>query len=178
MAPWASRRFGKKRGAIAIGLIAFIGSPLPVVLRLAGLLPENGTPFIFWFVLLTNMIDTGLIICFQILTTSMVADLVEKSQIKTGRRSEGVFFSATTFIRKAVQGFGLLAASFVLSLADFPAGAAQGEVSAAALWRLGAYYVPAILILWMAMMAAISTYRLSRADHDANLRQLAKMPAE
>lgn len=173
LAPVATRHMGKKRGAMIIGLIAFIGSPLPLVLRLMGLLPENGTPFIFWFVLITNMIDVGLIICFQILTSAMIADLVEQSELKTGRRSEGLFFAAATFIRKAVQGLGLLAASFVLTWAQFPAGAAPEDVPADALWRLGAYYVPAILTLWMLMMATISTYRLSRSDHEENLQRLA-----
>lgn len=173
LAPIVSRRLGKKRGAMIIGIIAFLGSPLPIVLRLMGLLPENGTPFIFWFVLLTTMVDTGLVICFQILSSSMMADLVEQSELQTGRRSEGLFFSAATFIRKAVQGLGLLAASFVLTWAQFPAGAAQGEVSADALWRLGAYYVPVILGLWLLMMVAISAYRLSRSDHEANLQRLA-----
>ena len=49
MAPVVTRKLGKKRGAIIIGLIAFIGSPMPIFLRLLGVLPENGTPFIFWF---------------------------------------------------------------------------------------------------------------------------------
>jgi Na+/melibiose symporter-like transporter len=48
LAPLATRHLGKKRGAMIIGLIAFLGAPLPVVLRLFGVLPENGTDFIFW----------------------------------------------------------------------------------------------------------------------------------
>ena len=48
---------------------------------------------------------------------AMMADLVEQSELKTGRRSEGVFFSSVTFIRKSVQGFGLMLASLVLHLA-------------------------------------------------------------
>ena len=178
IAPIATKRLGKKRGAIIIGLIAFLGSPLPLVLRLMGLLPDNGTPFVFWFVLITNMVDTGLIICFQILTASMIADLVEDSELTTGRRSEGLFFSATTFIRKAVQGLGLLAASVVLTFAQFPVGAAQGEVGADALWRLGAFYVPSVLALWLIMIAAISTYRLTRGQHEANLEELARSSAD
>ncbi|MEJ2172618.1 MAG: MFS transporter [Woeseiaceae bacterium] len=173
LAPIVTRRVGKKRGAMVIGIIAFAGAPLPIMLRLADVLPENGTPFVFWFVFTAGVIDLGLIICFQILYTSMMADLVEQSELKTGRRSEGVFFSSVTFIRKSVQGFGLLLASFVLHLAQFPAGAAVGQVSDEAVWRLGAYYVPAILTIWMLMMAVISAYQLDRAGHEENLRKLA-----
>lgn len=173
LAPIITRRVGKKTGAMAVGLVAFIGAPLPIALRLLGLLPENGTPFVFWFVFIAGIIDLGLIICFQILYASMMADLVEQSELRTGRRSEGVFFSSITFIRKSVQGFGLMMASLVLHWAKFPSGATVEQVSDEAVWRLGAYYVPTILIIWMLMMAVISAYRLDRAEHEENLRKLA-----
>jgi glycoside/pentoside/hexuronide:cation symporter, GPH family len=174
LAPIVTRSLGKKRGAMIIGMIAFLGSPMPIVLRLFGVLPENGSPFLFYFVLFTTMIDVGLIICFQILSASMMADLVEQAELKTGRRSEGIFFSASTFIRKIVGGLGVMTATFVLTMAQFPSGAAPDQVPDEALWRLGAFYVPTILTLWMAMMAIISTYKLNRADHEENLRRLAE----
>ncbi|MFN3513392.1 MAG: MFS transporter [Phenylobacterium sp.] len=174
LAPIVTRSLGKKRGAMIIGITAFLGSPMPIVLRLLGVLPENGTPFLFYFVLFTTMFDVGLIICFQILSASMMADLVEQAELKTGRRSEGIFFSASTFIRKMVGGLGVMTATFVLTMAQFPSGAAPGQVPAEALWRLGAFYVPTILTLWMVMMAIISTYKLNRADHEENLRRLAE----
>ncbi|MEO0754584.1 MAG: MFS transporter, partial [Pseudomonadota bacterium] len=143
-----------------------------IMLRLFDILPPNGTPFIFWFVTITNVIDVGLIICFQILFASMVADLVEESELKTGRRSEGLFTAAVTFVRKSVQGFGVLAATIVLTLAEFPSGADVDEVSADAVWRMGAYYVPLVLTLWLSMVAVISTYRIDRDAHERNVRKL------
>jgi Na+/melibiose symporter-like transporter len=107
----------------------------------------------------------------------MMADLVEQAEVKTGRRSEGIFFSASTFIRKVVSGFGVMAATTLLTLANFPAGADPSEVPPEAIWRLGAYYVPTILTLWMAMVAVILTYRLDRAGHEENLRKLAARDA-
>ncbi len=172
LAPIVTRKMGKKRGAMIIGLIAFLGAPLPIFLRLIDVLPENGTPFVFWFVFTAGVIDVGLIICFQILSAAMIADLVEQSELKTGRRSEGVFFASVTFIRKSVQGFGLILASFVLHWAAFPAGAGVDEVSNDAIWRLGVYYVPTILTLWLAMLAVISLYQLDQSTHEENLRQL------
>ncbi len=178
LAPLATRTIGKRRGAIILGFVAFIGSPLPLVLRLTGVLPPNDSPFIFWFVLVSTMIDVGLIISFQILGASMMADLVEQAQLKTGRRAEGVFFSATSFTQKLVSGVGITAAGFVLAAAAFPKGADPAHVPPEALWRLGAYYVPLILSLWMAMVAVIAFYRLDRASHEDNLRQLAELKVE
>lgn len=178
IAPMATKRIGKKRGAIVIGLLAGTILPLPIVLRLFGWLPENGDPSLFWLVLIITMIDVGLIISFQILGSAMLADLVEQAELKTGRRSEGLFFAAATFIRKSVQGLGVMAASFVLTLAQFPKGASPDQVPASSLWQLGAWYVPAIFALWLLMIAVISTYKLSRADHEENLRQLAVKAAK
>lgn len=177
MAPIITRGVGKKRGAMIIGLIAFLGAPLPIVLKLFGFL-EAGTPqFVYLFVLVTQIIDVGLIICFQILVAAMMADLVEQSELKTGRRSEGTFVAAATFIRKMVSGLGVMAATVVLALAGLKAGVKPEDVPADVVWRLGAYYVPVILSLWMAMMASIGFYRLDRSEHEENLRRLAERNA-
>ncbi len=173
LAPIISAKLGKKKGAMIIGGIAFAGSPLPILLRLLGWLPENGHPGIFWFVLISGIIDLGLIICFQILVASMGADLVERSELKTGRRSEGIFTASMTFVRKSVQGFGLMAASMVLTLAGIASGANVDQVSDPQIWRMGAFYVPTILTLWFIMMFVISTYQIDRESHEATLRQLA-----
>ena len=173
IAPVVTRYLGKKRGAIIIGLIAFLGSPMPIFLRLTGILPDNGSPLIFWYVFFNNMFDVALIITFQILSYSMIADLVEQAEIKTGRRSEGVFASATTFTEKIVNGAGLMIAGFLLTLAGVKTGADASHVAPAAVWRLGAYYVPTILTLWMTMVAVIGGYRITRESHAANLRTLA-----
>ncbi|KPF64032.1 sugar transporter [Porphyrobacter sp. AAP60] len=174
LAPIASRRMGKKRGAIIVGLVAFLGAPLPIVLRLAGLLPPNDDPFVFWFVLVAQIIDVGLIICFQILFSAMLADLVEDSEVTTGRRSEGVFNAAETFVDKSVRGLGVMAASAVLTLAALPTGAKVEEVSADTLWWMGALYVPLVLALWLSMIAVIARYQIDEAKHAENLRQLGR----
>ena len=173
LAPIVTRTLGKKRGAIIIGLIAFLGQPLPITLRLLHVLPDNGSPLIFWFVFFNTMFDTALIITYQILSYSMMADLAEQSQLKTGRRSEGVFASAITFSEKVVNGLGLMMAGFILTLAGVKAGADSSHVSHDSLWRLGSIYVPTIVTLWMTMVGLIAFYRISRDSHAATLRTLA-----
>jgi len=173
LAPPITRRFGKQRGAVVIGLLAGLILPAPIIARLFGLLPPNGDPAIFWIVLVVTMIDVGLIICFQALAASMLADLVEQAEVRTGRRNEGIFFAANTFIRKAVQGLGVMAASLVLTLAEFPKGANPSQVPESSLWQLGATYVPAIWLVWAGMIFAVSRYKLSRSGHEDNLRTLA-----
>jgi Na+/melibiose symporter-like transporter len=172
-----TRIIGKKQGAIIIGFVAFFGAPLPILLKLFGLLDGWTVTELFWFVFITQTLDVGLIITFQILTTSMAADLVEQAELRTGRRSEGVLTGASTFVRKIVSGLGVMTAGLLLSLAQFPPGAKPGDVPADAIWTLGALYVPTILTLWMSMVAAIAWYRVDRAGHAETLRRIAERKA-
>ena len=173
LAPLASRTIGKRRGAIIIGLLAYLGAPMPMLLRLTGVLPSGSDGFVFWFVLVVVIFDYALIIAFQILSASMIADLVEPAELKTGRRSEGLFAASTSFVGKLVQGFGVIIASFVLTLAGIKAGTDPSQVPPDAIWRLGAYYIPTILTLWMTMLAALTFYKRERSDHEASLAALA-----
>jgi Na+/melibiose symporter-like transporter len=174
ISPIISKRMGKKRGAILIGILAFSIAPAPVVLRLIGLMPENGDPLLYPIILVATIIDIGLMITFSILSTAMIADLVEDGEIRTKRRSEGVLFAATTFTRKAVQGFGVLAATAVLTVAQFPKGVAPGQVPDEAVFRLGLFYAPTLFVIWMLMIASLSLYRIDRDVHEENLRTLAE----
>ena len=174
LAPVVTRTLGKKRGALIIGVIAFAGAPMPVFLRLFDLLPANGDPALFWIVLAVQTLDTGLIICYQILAASMIADLVEQSELNTGNRSEGVFFSAATFMRKFGEGFGIVIAGFILAGVGLASGAQQGEVSQDTLWSLGAVYVPVVWTLFACVITIVSFYDIDRDKHDDAVRQLSE----
>ncbi|MDC0886415.1 MFS transporter [Altererythrobacter sp.] len=174
IAPFAVKRMGKKRAAIIVGIVAFAVQPLPVILRLFEIMPENGDPLLYPMVLAINMIDLGFIIALQAIVYSMIADCVEESELRTGRRSEGVFYAAVTFTRKATQGFGALAAGLILSAIAFPQGAAQSAVAPETLWWLGALYAPSLLLLWTAMLISIGAYKIDKSGHEDNLRQLAE----
>lgn len=172
LSPWISKRMGKRVGAIRVGIVAFTVAPLAIFLRLLGLLPENGDPLLFPIVLVLTVFDVALIITFQTLMSAMIADAVEESELKTQRRSEGVFFAAISFSRKVVQGLGVVSATIILTLAQFPTGAAPGEVADEVVRDLGLYYAPTVFIVWMIMIAFLRLYRIDRAAHQANLDEL------
>ena len=171
-APWVTRRLGKKQATITLGLVAFTIQPLPVLLRLVGWMPENGDPILFPLVLSINIIDLALIIAVQTVAFSMIADLVESNEVKTGRRSEGVYYAAMTFTRKTTQGLGVFAAGAILSFVAFPEGADPSQVPNDTLWWLGALYAPSLLILWMTALYFLSRYRIDKSQHEANLAAL------
>ncbi|MDX1294265.1 MAG: MFS transporter, partial [Hyphomonas sp.] len=177
LAPLAGKLFGKKRSAILIGVLAFSIAPLPVVLRLLGLLPPNGTEALYTIILLITVVDVALIIATQMLMGAMVADIVEDSELQTGRRSEGIFFAGISFIRKLSQGAGVVTASFVLAVAQLSQGVAGSAPTDESVRLLGIGYVVTLLTAWTLMIICVCFYRISRESHAANLVALAARDA-
>jgi GPH family glycoside/pentoside/hexuronide:cation symporter len=174
LAPRISERFGKKRAAIGVAGVAFLGAPLPIALRLLGLFPENGTDLLFGTLLTFNAIEVTLIIIAAILVSSMVADIVEDSELKTGRRSEGLFFAARSFAQKAVHGVGTFSATLILAAIEFPKGAEPGEVSVETIRNLGLVYVPVLAIVYLLALGFLTAYKISRETHFENLERLSQ----
>lgn len=172
IAPIVGKTIGKKRGAIIIGVLAFTIAPLPVFLRLLGLLPPNGTEALFNIIITITIFDLALIIVTQMLMGSMVADIVEDSELKTGRRSEGIFFAGISFIRKLSQGAGVMTASLVLAVAGFAQGGGGAGATEESIRSLGWGYAVSLLSAWTLMLLCVSFYRISRESHAENLRAL------
>ena len=172
VAPFAGKMLGKKRAALVIGVLAFTIAPAPVFARLLGFMPPPGSEALYNIVLWITVIDLALIIATQMLIGSMVADIVEDSEVQTGRRSEGVFYAGISFIRKLAQASGVFVASVVLTVAGIQEGARPDEVSADALQSLGWGYATTLFSVWMLMMLCVSFYKISRESHGENLRLL------
>jgi Na+/melibiose symporter-like transporter len=171
LAPLLTRRFGKKMGIIIVGTLGLVTMPVAILLRLTGVIAP-GTDAAFWVVLAQGQVDVILVVAQQALLMSMVSDLVEQAEVKTGRRSEGVFFAANTFIMKVTTGIGVLAAGIVLALAQIPPGAAPDQTPDAALVTLGWWYLPAVMLLRLLMVLSILPYAVDRKKHEENLQKL------
>jgi Na+/melibiose symporter-like transporter len=175
--PLLSRRLGKKRGAVLIWSLAAFLAPLPILGRLLDVMPPNGSPLLVPTLFVFTVVEVALIVTASILVSSMVADTVEDSQLSTGRRSEGVFFAARSFIAKAVHGIGVLTATLLLVAIQFPQGARPGQVDPGVIANLGLAYIPAIMSLYVLSLVFIAAYRISRATHEENLQRLEAPPA-
>jgi Na+/melibiose symporter-like transporter len=173
LAPRLSARFEKKPAAMGISLAAVALAPVPITLRLLGWFPPNGHSTLLPMIAVFSFIEVTLLITASILVSSMVADVVEESELKTGRRSEGLFFAARSFIMKAVSGIGVFGSSMILSAIQFPRDARPGEVDPSTVANLGLIYAPALVALYLTSVAFLAGYRISRAAHEANLRKLA-----
>ena len=80
--------------------LSFAFAPLPFILRLFDLFPENGTDMLFWTLIVFNTVEVTLIIAASALVSAMIADVVEDSEIKTGRRSRAFSSLPTVLPRR------------------------------------------------------------------------------
>ncbi len=172
LAPRVSAALGKKYAAFTIGTVAIVLAPLPYVMRSLDMWPDNGTDLLLYSMMIFVLVEVSLIICVQILIASMMADVVEESELRTARRSEGIFFAARSFAQKCVSGLGIYFASIILGLISFPENAKPGEVDASVIFSLGLVYAPMIFVIYMIGLSIITWYRIDKSSHEANLQRL------
>jgi Na+/melibiose symporter-like transporter len=178
-APYLSKRSSKKTvGAILLSLSVLVGF-IPLILRLIGVFPGNedllaGTtvPTIVPWLFLDGVIRGILGITAAILITAMLADVVEDAELKTGRRSEGLFFAFASLIAKAVSGVGVMVAGILLTVIDFPQVARPSEVDPQVITNLALVYMPTLAILYATAVAFMLAYRITRESHAETLRAI------
>ena len=127
LAPPVGARLGKKWAVVTLWMIGAVLAILPITLKLLDLLPPNGSPIVLGILTLDALAVGTLTLSGLILGASMVADLAEETAVKTGRRSEGVLFSADAIIKQTIVGLGTFVAGAMLAFVEFPDHAVPGE---------------------------------------------------
>lgn len=172
LAPIVTRRYDKKASAMGIYAISIVYGSLPIILRLLGWFPSNESPWLFPIILVHQASEVTLIVMFGIVQSSMLADIVEHSEIRTGRREEGLFFASRTFAAKATSGVGAFFAGIALDLIHFPRGAPPGSVPDSVIFHLGVIYGPMLMVLYFLALTSIGFYRITRSGHDGRIATL------
>ncbi|MEM8695444.1 MAG: MFS transporter [Pseudomonadota bacterium] len=177
-APIAMRRFDRRPVLIGALVVMTVASQLPVDLRLLGLMPANGAPqllplLVANFCLLTFGISVG-----AVAILSMLGDVIDQNEVATGKREEGVFYSARALVGKAAVSLGHLIAGVMLDvIVVLPFEAVPGAVDADVIFRLGVVAGPVMGLIVLVSLAFYAQYGLSRRDHDALLEELAARKA-
>jgi Na+/melibiose symporter-like transporter len=168
-APVLTRRFEKKQAAIGLAMFAIFFGAAPVLLRLVGFFPPNGSPWLLPILRAHGLIEVTVFIMVSITLSSMVADVVEENEIATGRREEGLFFAARNFALKATSGLGTFLAGVGLDLIRFPKGAAPGSLAPDVLVRFGLLMGPVLMLVYLISLLFLRGYRITRSGHERNL---------
>jgi GPH family glycoside/pentoside/hexuronide:cation symporter len=172
VAPRVGRRFGKRVAACVLLVASIVVGFLPFLLRFAGMFPDNGSPWVVPILFVDGIFRTSFAIICTILVASMIADVVEDSELKTGRRNEGLFFAVMSLVQKAVSGAGALIASVLLAVVGFPQQADPATIDPAIVRNLALVYMPTVAGLYGVAIVFILSYRITRATHADNLAQL------
>lgn len=173
VAPIVGRHGSKpKVGATASVLAAVIGTT-PFWLRHFGMFPAVGDPWLLPLVFLFAGVSTACSVTAYVLGASMLADVVEESESRTGRRSEGLFFAGGFFVQKCTSGIGIFVCGLILAAASFPAKAVPGQVPEATLDRLTVIYSCCYLLFYGVAAFFYARFPFGRGEHEARLAQLA-----
>jgi GPH family glycoside/pentoside/hexuronide:cation symporter len=170
-----SVRFDKRNAALFLASSSVTIGPLPIFLRLAHLMPPNGSPPLLAMLVVHIAFMTTCAVAIGILIGSMISDTIDENELVTGKRQEGVFSSAIAFSAKAASGVGTLLAGTALDLIAFPhpvPGAPPPAVAAEKATALGWIVGPGLLGLWVCTLYFLSRYRLTRAEHARILAEL------
>lgn len=176
VAPFISKALDKKKTMITVFFLAIFTGVVPVGLRLAGILPPNGSPWIPVVLVADSFVSGTLAIIGFIIVSSMIADVVEDAAVKTGRRSEGLLFAANGLLPKFTNGFGTLLGNVMIAFVGLPKGAATGavdHVDPAIMNHLVWLSVPAAIILNSLAVSVLFGYRIDQSSHEGNLAALA-----
>ncbi len=169
---------GKKAAA---AVLTFLGAAInlaPYALRLLGLFPEPGSPVLLPTFLVFVTIGTAMGVGAMILGASMMSDVVEASEERTGRREEGLFFAGALFMQKCSGGIGIFVTGLILAAADFPDNARPGAVSESVLDSYTLSMIAVQLALAAGAAVAFLRFPFGKAEHEARLAKLAVAAAE
>jgi GPH family glycoside/pentoside/hexuronide:cation symporter len=166
----------KPRVATILALVNVVLVVIPYVLKLTNLFPLHTSPLHLPILLAIWMVNTMCGVGVFILGAAMLSDVVEESEQRTGKRSEGVFFAGGFFVQKAVGGLGIFMAGAVLAFADFPAVATSGQVPAATITRLVVVFIALMVVFYGLAALTYSRFPFGRAAHLVRLEQLGVRP--
>ncbi|MBU6282635.1 MFS transporter [bacterium] len=175
-----SVRFDKRHAALALATAAILVGPLPIFLRLAGLMPANGSARLLWILVAHVAFMVACAVSVGILIGSMISDTIDQNELLHGSRREGIFSSAIAFSAKAATGIGTFLAGAALDLVHFPRpspGEAPPPIAPGQADALGWIVGPGLFGLWLVTLVFLSRYRLSRQEHARILAELARRPS-
>ena len=113
-----------------------------------------------------------------VLLDSMMADVVEDSEVVTKRRSEGLFFAARGFAAKAVSAGGIIGAGTIVSLVGLDGVSSFEQVTNDIRLDLATFFLPVYVGLYLLALAIVSRYSIDRDGHNTNLHALSGKEAE
>ncbi len=168
------QKWGKPLSAAIGAVLGLTFGLAPYALFLAGFWPEiatlESTVLYYLFGILGNMF--GVVV--MVSATSMIAEIVEAFEERTGRRAEGSFYSGNWLVQKCATGFGAFLTGQIIAASTLEQGADPTTVPFDTL----AYIIIAFALssIVLALFAAywLGRFPISREDHEARVLRLSQ----
>lgn len=170
--PWLGQRLGKPRTAIGALAFRLVLYPIPYLLLLAGYWPAIGSWDSLAIYTVFIVLEVAGAIIGGVMLDSMMADVVEDSELATNRRSEGLFFAARGFAYKAISAGGIISAGTIVSLVGLDDVHALDQVTHEIRQNIALAFLPLYVGLAALGLWIVSRYGIDREAHRSNLAAL------
>ncbi len=162
-------RYGKPASAAIASLVAAAIYFTPYALLLLDLWPQTGTQLSTGLVLGFLLFGNTASIVSIISATSMVAEIVEAYEERTGKRAEGTFYSGNWLVQKCATGGGILLTGLLISLVGLEPGTPPAEVGEDVVRNLAVLYMIAAVLVAVFAAFWLARFPISREDHEARV---------
>ena len=171
-----THRYINKRTGVILGALGWaMLQIIPILLRFKGWIPENGTQELV-ITLVSMKILQGFLAAQSLVSfNSMLADIADEHELKTGKRQEGIFFAAASFATKTTSGIGSFIAGVGLDLINWPRGShiqSAADIPIETLAWLGLLYGPIVAGCAVFNVLFNLQCKMTRAGHEETIRQL------
>jgi GPH family glycoside/pentoside/hexuronide:cation symporter len=162
-------RFGKPMSGAAASLMTLAIAGTPYVLFLAGLWPQTGSTLstTLFMALMVAANTAGVVTIIS--ATSMVAEIVEAYEERTGKRAEGTFYAGNWLVTKAATGGGILLTSLIVQIVGLEPGTTQAGVAPEVVRNLAIAYLLVATLLAVTAAFWLARFPITRDDHEARI---------
>ena len=162
---------GDKKPVFIRGCLIFMAATvLPPFLRIVGWWPGQDNPsYVPLWIVTTGVIAHFGIAAGMVTGRSMMADVTDEDELRTGRRREGMFFGATSFAAKAFFGVGSQIAGFIFDAVGLEKGMEVADAPATVVRDLGLTLGLSVLFLICLSLMFFARFALTR-DPSSHMR--------
>ena len=161
--------FGKPASAAVASLVSAAIYFTPYTFLLLGLWPETGTTLSTSMVLVFLLFGNTAGIVAIISATSMVAEIVEAYEERTGKRAEGTFYSGNWLVQKCATGGGIMLTGLLISIVGLEPGTPQADVSDEVILNLAVLYMIAAILMAVFSAYWLARFPITRDEHEARV---------
>lgn len=168
------QRLGKAKSAGFGMIVGTVLGMVPYTLLLTGFWPTPGSTASAALFFAFAMNATALGIISLVSATSMIAEIVEAFEERTGRRAEGSFYSGNWLVQKCATGAGIFLSGQIIAFSQLASDAVPGNVPQSVLTSLLLSYGGSMLVLAVISAWWLARFPITREEHEARVGRLAE----